>query len=572
MKSKHIRTHVRGENQAERTSLGIRSTGDNVVFVNTDDVVHPGVVYVPEKWNGYKYWMGITPYPDSNAVHENPSIMCSNDGSSWVEPSATVNPIVPAPVGQSKHYADPELIIDPDGKMWMFYFDQTNTTSEIEYVTSLDGVNWSQPALLLSKLRTAEELFSVSVAPDEDAGDYRCYTVDSVADPTELRMRRMSTLDSIPDAYTVCTLNGVESGRMPWHVYVRKYGSKWLGIVNLVTAPGGVNSLAYWMTSDDGVTWNVSSEPLVSLRTGEWDANLIYRCSFVLEQQDDGLWARVWYSAYRNSDTQWGLGETRLKVAIGDNPTILAGDPAIIYPGSMVNATTESQLTLNGKNAALFVEGDGLIVYGALAQNVRNIEVKVNGGDGSAWQTSAGQAATLRRVADVDGKPNFVVANGTLTELTPPSNPSLHLRPESVVLDGSGNVERWDDVSGNNLDFSQTTASKRPTIGTALDFAHSQGVIHRDVKPSNVMLSFNGNILLTDFGLALEMAEGTIGESFGTPHYMAPEQAQKGSNAPTHEQAQGDHQSRRQLAQSHHLRHTQSHLVCLAAAQDPSTQ
>ncbi len=62
-------------------------------------------------------------------------------------------------------------------------------------------------------------------------------------------------------------------------------------------------------------------------------------------------------------------------------------------------------------------------------------------------------------------------------------------------------------------------------IGSALDFAHSKGVIHRDVKPSNIMLDKEGRAILTDFGLALVQTEGTRGEIFGTPHYIAPEQA-----------------------------------------------
>lgn len=68
-------------------------------------------------------------------------------------------------------------------------------------------------------------------------------------------------------------------------------------------------------------------------------------------------------------------------------------------------------------------------------------------------------------------------------------------------------------------------------VADALDYAHARGVIHRDVKPSNVMVSHDGRVLLMDFGLALQVTEGSLGEVFGTPHYMAPEQARRSADA-----------------------------------------
>ncbi len=87
----------------------------------------------------------------------------------------------------------------------------------------------------------------------------------------------------------------------------------------------------------------------------------------------------------------------------------------------------------------------------------------------------------------------------------------------------------FDELAGGKVFEEAEALQVIIQIARALKHAHSQGLIHRDVKPKNIMIASDGTAKLADMGLArvaadVQAARAEVGRAFGTPYYISPEQ------------------------------------------------
>jgi hypothetical protein len=275
-------------------------------YDGSGQVVHPDVIYVPDGWNGFAYWLGMTPYPNGNDDWENPSILASNDNETWVVPPGVTNPLAPMPTAPG-HNDDVDMVLVED--TLYLYWVETNVdgNSYIKLITSSDGVNWSAPQSVLGLPN-----YVMSPAIVHEAGAWRMWYATSPGGCTsgyqDIYLRTSSDGLSWGEAQEVAI---DQPDRVVWHFDVQTTDAGYVMLFNSYPAGSNcANTNLYHAESADGLAWTVSQNPVLTPAPGGWDNMNVYRASFLA----DGTFYRIWYSA-RSTGGQWRVGYTEGELA-----------------------------------------------------------------------------------------------------------------------------------------------------------------------------------------------------------------------------------------------------------------
>lgn len=283
-------------------------------YDGSGESVHPDVLYFPLGWNGYRYWMAMTPYPNGDDTVENPSILASHDGNTWVVPAGLTNPIAaPDFVG---YYPDPELTYDPEtGRVYCIWIGRMTeaATPSVLASYSTDGVTWAPKYELF-----AVEANEVSPSAAIIGGEVWVWTPQKTdAGPHKLWLRKGTTLDGSGTwAASECTFP-TPDGLGLWHIDVADFGGQFIAVAAFCARNlSGTNARLHAMTSADGATWSVSAQPIIAPTAGAWDGDLVYRACIVPRSDLPGSIGDIWYSARAVSagTAVWHIGRTRLEV------------------------------------------------------------------------------------------------------------------------------------------------------------------------------------------------------------------------------------------------------------------
>ncbi|KAI0091659.1 kinase-like domain-containing protein [Irpex rosettiformis] len=166
-----------------------------------------------------------------------------------------------------------------------------------------------------------------------------------------------------------------------------------------------------------------------------------------------------------------------------------------------------------------------------LYRNLVKIGAGASGGVYTAYQVGTNCSVAIKQM-DLEKQPKKDLIINEILVMRASRHPNivnyidsfLHKNELWVVMEYMEGGSLTDVVTANLMSEGQIAAVSRETA-LGLEHLHRHGVIHRDIKSDNVLLSMNGDIKLTDFGFCAQISDGNAKRTtmVGTPYWMAPE-------------------------------------------------
>ena len=162
----------------------------------------------------------MTPYPFNDGSYENPSIVASNDGESWIVPEGGSNPLAGTP--SPGHNCDVDLVYVPaSDELRMYYVEADDIiSSRVKMMSSRDGVHWSEPQVVMQDLVRKYSILSpsIEILPD---GTYMMWYVDTGNagwNSQNNQVKYRTSADGIKWSGAVTCTDFVQPGYQIWHI------------------------------------------------------------------------------------------------------------------------------------------------------------------------------------------------------------------------------------------------------------------------------------------------------------------------------------------------------------------
>jgi hypothetical protein len=303
-------------------------------YDGSGQAVHPSVIdflneYGISQWGGYRYWMVLTPYPDSRDEFENPSLYASHDGFTWSVPKDITNPLDTASGGWDKGFLnDPDMMYNPGtDQLWIYYRFANSDILQMKLIQVNPDLTVTSPVTVMEQSPWSHnDNRTRSFCIWQESSDrwhmwgsggklkppfntYYFFSTDGIhwKDPQVVLNqdgRDPFQALGLSNWHMSCKPNEKEQ-RVEFLVYTAVHDSIFRNLFRFK------NPIVYAECPMDSPT--VFRTPLTSpvqypSKSG-WDSGHLYRCSFQIIDDGSRYVYTIWYSA-EGSDGQWHIGYT----------------------------------------------------------------------------------------------------------------------------------------------------------------------------------------------------------------------------------------------------------------------